>query len=212
MQILKHKPRWLIDINKCNFTVWKGTVSMHTSWGFGKTSTWGLTLTFFFRLLNTLGFIPNILGWKIDTITLCDVMRRSLFTVINFHFIFHARKLYILTSPNPYLGRFWEFPLNLICQLLSFTYCKKCCTWEGRGKFWQLSASKEYSSFKNENMICINSPTTRHLFSAIVPERFTFYDSAVGLTLAWNNNFQQKDRISVSCNHLIHGLCSKNAN
>lgn len=40
-QFLKHKPRLTTDVNKCNFIGLKGTVSMYTSWGFGKFSFWG---------------------------------------------------------------------------------------------------------------------------------------------------------------------------
>jgi len=31
IQFLKHKPRWLTDVNKCNFIGLKGIVSMYTS-------------------------------------------------------------------------------------------------------------------------------------------------------------------------------------
>lgn len=45
IQFLKHKPRWLTDVNKYNFSGLKG---MYTSWGFGKSSFWGSVTTHMF--------------------------------------------------------------------------------------------------------------------------------------------------------------------
>lgn len=127
-QFLKHKPRWFTDVNKCNFIGLKGTVSMYTSWGFGKSSFWASINTHMFldqwtqiyKIHSQHSVMTNRYNyhfWGNEEII-------AHYNKFSLHF-FVPENYYTLTSPNPYFGRLGGFPLNVAYQLLSVTHHKK---------------------------------------------------------------------------------------
>lgn len=99
-------------------------------------------------------------------------MRRSLLTTIILHFIFHARKFYILTSSNPYFGRLLRIstesciPFSMTYQI---SYVHGTTEWIS-DNYWPHRSTVDLNYFKKENMICINRPIIRHLLNALVAE------------------------------------------